>query len=157
MSYSSLCIVFNKSARAVKEYSNAYGTRVAVLDYISSRYDLRDDIFELIRNNNIDRDIRACLILCLDFGVIVEDDRERIGTLIMEAGQKISAAFPNYANNFPQIGRDIMETRVPKNATGLGLNVSSVLDTWLDSRRLQSVRPFNIGRYFSRVVDGEKS
>ena len=165
MSETSLCLVFPKSARWIQDYKNSYGSFPAVMAYLlrheenelqASGFDLRKaQKLELARKNifntifedkTIPLCLKVCYAACLNGAVIAKPFQGEIGRLLIEGGSMISKALPDNVCHFEKIGIDVQKERIPKNALGQAVDISSIQHTWLyGAWPTSDMKPFCIG------------
>jgi len=146
MSASSLYMVFQKSAREIKEYANGWGTGPAIWDYMVKEYlgyegsalmlggfgsdDGLRPLWDLAVDEKVPELDRFVLGFTFDMVFCPPDTLGVLGDACRQVGGKIGAMFPERVNHFPQIGEDILTVDLDHRAAGIALTCTSVSDQW---------------------------
>lgn len=149
MSYSTLYAVYRTTATPLFEYRNAWGTGPVIWDYLQKRYlpsDSKNWIFgeprlwDLATDPSVPLSLRACHAITFDFAMVPSDYLKQFAELLIEGGQILEG---DTVNHFPEIGRNLRDLRLPKRAIGVGLNCTSVSDSWGEQRKHWSRDPWD--------------
>lgn len=138
MSYSTIYQVFRTKSSPICEYRNAWGTGPAIWNYLSKKYlgldgwspFLEGDggLWALARDERVPLALRACHAITFDYALTPRDKLKEMGALVAEGGRMIEDGA--HVNHFAAIGSHLAELKLDRRAKGVGLNCTSVSDTW---------------------------
>lgn len=148
MSRATLLRVYKTKARWDLELGNAWGGAWALWEYLykkhfpSSKEKFLDTkelskIDDIVDDDSQPLSERVGLFLTFDRALIKREHVELCVGPLRELASAITAARdPSYVNHWPAIAEWVASVKLPKNALGIAMNVTSVVDVWDDYPKL---------------------